>query len=61
MPHLSLNKLKAEITKTRRIKNYKNMSKETLLSAIDESESVVSGNNFDKKIREDFKKIKTKN
>ena len=37
------------------------MSKETLLSAIDESESVVSGNNFDKKIREDFKKIKTKN
>ena len=37
------------------------MSKETLLSAIDESESVVSVNNFDKKIREDFKKIKIKN
>ena len=42
----------------RRIKNYKNMSKETLLSALDESESAVSGNNFDKKIREDFNKVK---
>ena len=47
----------------RRIKNYKNMSKESLLSALDESESAVSGNNFDyvriKKIREDFNKIRT--
>ena len=34
------------------------MSKETLLSALVESESAVSGNNFDKKIREDFNKIK---
>ena len=57
MPNLSLNDLK-KIAKMRRIKNYKNMSKETLLSALDESESAVSGNNFDKKIREDFNKIK---
>ena len=44
----------------RRIKNYKNMSKERLLSDLDESESAGSGNNFDntriKKIREDFNK-----
>ena len=57
MPNLTLNELK-KIAKMRRIKNYKNMSKETLLSALDESESAVSGNNFDKKIREDFNKIK---
>ena len=57
MPNLSLNDLK-KIAKMRPIKNYKNMSKETLLSALDESESAVSGNNFDKKIREDFNKIK---
>ena len=57
MPNLTLNELK-KIAKMRRIKNYKNMSKETLLSAVDESESAVSGNNFDKKIREDFNKIK---
>ena len=31
----------------RHIKNYKNMSKERLLSALDESESAGSGNNFD--------------
>ena len=46
----------------RRIKNYKNMSKERLLSALDESESAGSGNNFDnariKKIREDFNKLR---
>ena len=46
----------------RRIKNYKNMSKEKLLSALDESESAGSGNNFDnariKKIREDFNKLR---
>ena len=57
MPNLTLNELK-KIAKMRRIKNYKNMSKETLLSALDESESAVSGNNFDKNIREDFNKIK---
>ena len=57
MPNLTFNELK-KIAKMRRIKNYKNMSKETLLSALDESESAVSGNNFDKKIREDFNKIK---
>ena len=62
MVNLSLNELK-QIAKMRRIKNYKNMSKESLLSALDESESAVSGNNFDyvriKKIREDFNKIRT--
>ena len=57
MPNLTLNELK-KMAKMRRIKNYKNMSKETLLSALDESESAVSGNNFEKKIREDFNKIK---
>ena len=30
----------------RRIKNYKNMSKERLLSDLDESESAGSGNNL---------------
>ena len=52
-----LNELK-QIAKMRRIKNYRNMSKEMLLSALDELESAVSGNNFDnariKKIREDY-------
>ena len=45
-----------------RIKNYKNMSKERLLSALDESESAMNENNFDnvriKKIREDFNKLR---
>ena len=36
MPNLSLNGLK-QIAKIRRIKSYKNMSKERLLSALDES------------------------
>ena len=52
-----LNELK-QIAKMRRIKNYRNMSKEMLLSALDKLESAVSGNNFDnariKKIREDY-------
>ena len=60
MPNLSLGELK-QITKMRRIKNYKNVSKERLLSALDESESAVRGNNFDnariKKIR-DFNKLR---
>ena len=42
------------------------MSKERLLRALDESESAVSGNNFDdngriKKIGEDFNKLRDKN
>ena len=57
MPNLSLNGLK-QIAKMRRIKNYKNMFKEKLLSALNESESAESKNNFDnariKKIKEDF-------
>ena len=61
MPNLSSGELK-QITKMRRIKSYKNVSKERLLSALDESESAVSGNNFDtariKKIREDFNKLR---
>ena len=60
MPNLSLNELK-QIAKIRRIKGYKSMSKEMLLSALDESESAGSGNNFNnariKKIREDFNKV----
>ena len=61
MLNLSLDELK-QIVKMRRIKNYKNLSKEKLLSALDESESAGSGNNFDnariKKIREDFNKLR---
>ena len=43
MPNLSLNELK-QLAKTRRIKGYKSMSKERLLSALDKSERSV--NNF---------------
>ena len=64
MPNLSLNGLK-QIAKIRRIKNYKNMSKERLLSALDESKrnSIErSVNNFNnariKKIREDLNKLR---
>ena len=61
MSNLSLNKPK-QIAKMRRIKNYKNMSKERLLSALNESESVESGNKFDnariKKIKRDFNKLR---
>ena len=46
MLDLSLNELK-QIAKMRRIKDYKSMSKEKLLSALDESiESTGSRNNF---------------
>ena len=45
MPNLSLNKLK-QIAKMRHIKGYKSISKERLLSALDESESAGSENNF---------------
>ena len=59
-PNLSLNELK-EIAKMRRVKGYKSMSKEKLLSALDESESARSGKKFNnariKKIREDFNKL----
>ena len=61
MPNLLLNELK-QIVKMTRIKNFKNMSKERLLSALDESESAMNENNFDnvriKKIREDFNKLR---
>ena len=60
MLNLSLNELR-QIAKMRRIKNYKNMSKERLLSDLDESESAGIGNNFDNtriKIREDFNKLR---
>ena len=61
MPNLSLNKLKQTV-KMRRIENYKNMSKERLLCALDESESAVSKNNFDnariKNIKGDFNKLR---
>ena len=60
MLNLSLNELK-QIAKMRRMKNYKNMSKERLLSALDELESAESRNNFDnariKAINEDFNKL----
>ena len=45
MANLSLNELK-QIAKMRRIKGNWSMSKERLLSALDESESAWSGNNF---------------
>ena len=64
MVNLSLNELK-QIPKMRRIKNYKNMSKERLLSALIESErnSIERNvNNFNnariKKIRKDFNKLR---
>ena len=61
MANLSLNKPK-QITKMRRIKGHKSMSKERLLSAVDESESEESGSNFNnaeiKNIREDFNELR---
>ena len=46
----------------RRIKDYKNMSKERLLSALDEPELAESENNFGnariEKIREDFNELR---
>ena len=55
MPNFTLNELK-EIIKMRRIKSYNNMSKERLLSVLDESESL--NNAKIKKIREDFNKLR---
>ena len=66
MPNLSLNETK-QIAKTRRIKDYKNMSKERLLNALDKSELAKSLDNAKiEKIKEDFNKLrdsvfKTKN
>ena len=58
MPNLSLNELR-QIAKMRRIKGYKNMSKERLLNALDESESAKSLNNAKiEKIKEDFNKLR---
>ena len=61
MPNLSLNELK-QTMKMRRIKGYKSMSKERLLSALDESESAGSRKKINnariKKIREGFYKLR---
>ena len=51
MLNLTLNQLK-QITKMRPIKSYNNMSKERLLSVLDESESI--NNTKMRKIKEDF-------
>ena len=57
MLNLSLNELK-QIAKLRCIKGSKNMSKERLLNALDESESAKSLDNAKKeKIKEDFDKL----
>ena len=56
MVNLSLNELKT-IAKIRGIKDYKSMSKETLLSVLNESEPVKeSKNNFDCGIIGEFEK-----
>ena len=55
MLNLSLNELKL-VAKKRGIKGYKSISKERLLSALSESESVESKRL--KKIREDFNKLR---
>ena len=61
MLNLSLSELKL-ITKSRGIRGYKSISKEKLLSALSESESVESKKSLDnakiKKIIEEFNKLK---
>ena len=61
MLNLSLDELKL-VAKSKDIKGYKNISKERLLSALSELESVESKNSFDdkglKKIREDFNELR---
>ena len=61
MLNLSLDELKL-VAKSKDIKGYKSISKERLLSALCESESVESKNSFDdkglKKIREDFNELR---
>ena len=62
MSNPSLNKLK-QIAKTIRIKNYKNMSKEELLSALDELDNYSKNNSNNagtKKIRDRFLRSKIK-
>ena len=55
--NLSLNELKI-ITKSRRIKGYKSMSKERLSSVLHQSESVESQKNFDDgRIKRDQKRF----
>ena len=58
MPNLSLNELK-QIAKMRRIKGYKSMPKERLLSALDESERNFN-NARTKKTREDLNKLENR-
>ena len=55
MVNLTFNKLK-QIAKMRRIKGYNNMSKERLLSVLDESESIDSAKT--RKIKEDFNELR---
>ena len=55
MPNFTLNQLK-QIAKMRRIKGYNNVSKERLLSVLDESESL--DNAKIRKIKEDFSKLR---
>ena len=55
MLNLTLNQLK-QIVKMRRIKGYNNVSKERLLSVLDESESL--DNAKIRKIREDFSELR---
>ena len=61
MLNLSLDELKL-VAKSKDIKGYKSISKERLLSALSELESVESKNSFDdkglKKIREDFNELR---
>ena len=61
MLNLSLNELKL-VAKLREIKGYKSISKERILRALSESESVENRKNLDntriKKIREDFNKLR---
>ena len=61
MLNLSLNELKV-IARSRHVKGYKSMSKERLLSALNEWESVESEKNFDdtrkKKIKKDFNELR---
>ena len=61
MLNLSLNEFKL-VTKSRGIKGYKCMSKERLLSAFSESESIKNKNSFDdkrlKKVKKDFNELK---
>ena len=60
MLNLSLTELK-QITKTKRIKGYKAMSKERLLNALDDSESAKSLDYAKmEKIKEDFNKLKNR-